>query len=79
MKRVVSIPDHLFRAAEELAAQWGISRSELYAKALSAFLEKHNDELMISRLNAIYGPEGENSHVDETLAMIQGHTLKTNN
>jgi metal-responsive CopG/Arc/MetJ family transcriptional regulator len=58
VKTAVSIPDRIFRAAEQLAARWGISRSELYAKALDALVEKHNDQVITSRLNEIYGSEG---------------------
>jgi hypothetical protein len=78
MKTAVSIPDRIFRAAEQLAARWGISRSELYAKAVDALVEKHNDEIVTSRLNEIYGPEGEDSSLDTALAALQGHTLKKN-
>jgi antitoxin MazE6 len=78
MKTAVSIPDRIFRAAEQLAARWGISRSELYAKALDALMEKHNDQVVTSRLNEIYGAEGEDSSLDPALATLQEHTLKRN-
>ena len=78
MKTAVSIPDRLFRAAEQLAARWGISRSQLYTKALDALMDKHNDEAVTSRLNEIYGPEGEDSSLDPALAALQQRTLKRN-
>jgi metal-responsive CopG/Arc/MetJ family transcriptional regulator len=78
MKTAVSIPDRIFRAAEQLAARWGISRSELYAKALDALVEKHSDEVITSRLNDIYGSEGEDSSLDPALAALQERTLKRN-
>ena len=78
MKTAVSIPDSIFRAAEQLAARWGISRSELYAKALDAMVEKHNDQVVTARLNEIYGPEGEDSSLDPVLAELQRRTLKRN-
>jgi hypothetical protein len=78
MKTAVSIPDRIFRAAEQLAARWGISRSELYAKALDALVEKHSDEVITSRLNDIYGSEGEDSPLDPALAALQERTLKRN-
>ena len=78
MKTAVSIPDRIFRAAEQLAVRWGISRSELYAKALDALVEKHNDEVVTSRLNEIYRPEREDSSLDPTLAALQQRTLKRN-
>ena len=78
MKTAVSIPDRLFRAAEQLATRWGISRSELYAKALDALVEKHNDDVVTSRLNEIYGADGEDSSLDPVLAELQKRTLKKN-
>ena len=41
MKTAVTIPDPVFDAAEKLAKQLGVSRSELYARALAEFNDKH--------------------------------------
>jgi len=38
MKTAVSVPDPLFQRAERTAKRLGISRSELYARALNDFL-----------------------------------------
>jgi hypothetical protein len=38
VKTAVSVPDSLFRRAEKTAKRLGISRSELYARALDEFL-----------------------------------------
>jgi len=38
MKTAISIPDDLFATAEQLAARFGVSRSELYVTALRANL-----------------------------------------
>jgi metal-responsive CopG/Arc/MetJ family transcriptional regulator len=78
VKTAVSIPDRIFRAAEQLAARWRISRSQLYAKALDALVEKHNDQVVTARLNEVYGPEGEDSSLDPVLAELQQRTLKRN-
>jgi hypothetical protein len=78
MKTAVSIPDRIFRAAEQLAARWGISRSELYAKAVDAMVKEHDDEIVTSRLNDVYGPEGEGSSLDPALARLQQRTLERN-
>jgi hypothetical protein len=78
MKTAVSIPDRIFRAAEQLAARWGISRSELYAKAVDALVKKHDDEIITSQLNDVYGPEGEESSLDPALAALQRRTLERN-
>ncbi|MDO9371841.1 MAG: hypothetical protein Q7U07_04535 [Gammaproteobacteria bacterium] len=75
MKTAISIPDRVFRSAEQLAARMGVSRSELYSKALAALVEKHRDDLITSRLNEIYGPGRENSSLDPEVALLQHRTL----
>lgn len=75
MKTAISIPDRVFRSAEQLAARLGVSRSELYSKALAALVEKHRDNLTTSRLNEIYGPDRESSSLDPELALLQHRTL----
>jgi len=78
MKTAISIPDRIFRSAEQLAARLGVSRSELYSKALAALVEKHQDHLITARLNEIYRPDGEGSALDPELASLQHRTLARN-
>lgn len=75
MKTAISIPDRVFRSAEELAARLGVSRSELYSKALAALVEKHRDDLITSRLNEVYGSGGEISKLDAETTSLQYRTL----
>lgn len=75
MKTAVSIPDRVFESAEKLAARLGISRSQLYAKALAILVEKHREDLITSRLNEIYGPDREDSSLDRNSALLQGRSL----
>ena len=75
MKTAISIPDRVFRSAEQLAARLGVSRSELYSKALAALVDEHQDDLITSRLNEIYGPGRAGSSLDAELALLQHRTL----
>lgn len=75
MKTAISIPEPVFRSAEKLAARLGVSRSELYAKAVAALVEKHREDLVTAQLNEVYGPEGEGSELDEQLAALQYRSL----
>jgi hypothetical protein len=75
MKTAISLPDRLFRSAEQLAARLGVSRSELYSKALDSFMEKHRDDLITARLNEVYGPGGSESSVDRTVTLLQHRSL----
>lgn len=42
MNTAVSIPDELFRRADELAARLGKSRSEVYREALADYLARRD-------------------------------------
>jgi len=75
MKTAISIPDRVFRSAEQLAARLGVSRSELYSKALAALVERHRDDLITSRLKEIYGPGAESSSLDVESASLQHRSL----
>ena len=57
MKTAISLPDPLYRSGDRLAKRLGLSRSELYARALAEFLAKHQDDQITQRLNAVYAVE----------------------
>jgi metal-responsive CopG/Arc/MetJ family transcriptional regulator len=57
MKTAISIPDPVFEAAETLAHRLGVSRSELYAKAVDAFVKHHGSQGVTARLNDVYASE----------------------
>lgn len=71
MKTAISIRDEVFEAAERTAKDLGISRSELYTKAVGEFLERHADERVTERLNAVYGENPSISALDERLETLQ--------
>lgn len=63
MKTAISIPDNLFEAADKVARRLGISRSELYQRALARFLEQQSGDVVRERLDSVYGKAG-NSDLD---------------
>jgi metal-responsive CopG/Arc/MetJ family transcriptional regulator len=73
MKTAVSIPDPIFHSAESLAKRLGMSRSELFSRALEAYLEAHKHDSVREALDAIYSQES--SSLDETLAHMQWASL----
>ena len=75
MKTAISVPDRVFRSAEQLASRLGVSRSELYSRALAALVDKHQDDLITSRLNEIYGPGRQDASLDAGLGLLQHRTL----
>jgi len=57
MKIAISVPDDVFEAGEHLAQQLGLSRSQLYADALSAYLSARGAAAVTAKLNSIYVKE----------------------
>ena len=75
MKTAISIQDEIFEAAERVAAEMGISRSELYSKAVELFVSRHAGERITERLDAVYGESGSSSALDGTLETLQSLSL----
>ena len=77
MKTSISIPDPLFEQAEELAGRLGISRSELYQRAIASFLSQNAQAGIAEKLNEVYGSE-ESATVDPVLVKLQFSSLADN-
>lgn len=75
MKTAISIPDQEFEAAEKLAIRLGMSRSELYRKAITEFVTKYSDEHVTAKLNEIYGPKGGTEAIDTELLCLQDKSI----
>lgn len=73
MKIAISLPDSVFAQAEALAQQLGLSRSELYTKALQAYLKRHNRTQILLKLNQVYAKES--SKLDPVMAKMQFMSL----
>lgn len=54
MKTAISLDDNLLQEADDVARQMGLSRSRLFAVALSEFLQRKKQDQMLSLLNEIY-------------------------
>ena len=69
MKTAISLPDRTFVRADAVARRLGISRSELYARALDAFLGPPTDDEVTAALDAVYGSA--ESELDPVLRRAQ--------
>jgi metal-responsive CopG/Arc/MetJ family transcriptional regulator len=69
VKIAVSIPDSLFQAAEGAARRLGLSRSQLYARALERLLADEPGDSITARLDQLYATE--DSAVDPAVADAQ--------
>ena len=76
MKTAISIPDPIFEAAESLAKQLGLSRSELYTRAVMTFIETHRDEDVTKALDQVYAQE--TTSLDPVLEQLQLISLSWN-
>ncbi len=73
MKTAISIPDKLFRAAEQFAENHGFSRSRLYAEAVALYLELHPSTHITEKLDELYSSSP--SKLDETISKMQFSSL----
>lgn len=69
MKTAVSLPDDTFRRADLAAHRLGLSRSELYVRALEAYLGPPSDDELTARFDAVYADSA--SPLDPALAAAQ--------
>ena len=67
------MPDSVFHAAESLAKRLGVSRSELFRKAVEAYIETHKHDRVREALDDVYAEES--SSLDEALAQMQRTSL----
>lgn len=74
MKTAISIPDDIFDAAEAVAQRLGMSRSELYATAVQAFVASQKQRGVKEALDAVYTTE--DARLDPVVARLQAHSLQ---
>ncbi|MEQ8331408.1 MAG: ribbon-helix-helix domain-containing protein [Longimicrobiales bacterium] len=75
MKTAISLPDELFESADALAEELGVSRSELYARAVEEYLAKHRSADITARLNEVYADEP--GGLDPSLRRAQGRSVRS--
>jgi len=79
MKTAISIPDDIFEQADRLAKARGWSRSELYANAVSAFVNSERFSGVRKKLDSVYGGGTEDSTVEPLLANAQARSIAKEN
>jgi hypothetical protein len=55
MKTAISVPDDVFEQAERAAKRLGLSRSELFTRAVRAFLDSRLEQNIKSSYDAAFG------------------------
>lgn len=59
MKTAISVPDEIFEKGEATAKRLKISRSELYSRALQAFIDSHSPDRVTSAWDAVISEIGQ--------------------
>jgi hypothetical protein len=75
VKTAISIPDAIFEEAERLAKIRGWSRSELYANAVSAYVNSGRFLGVWEKLDAVYRQNLDDSAIDPDLVKAQARSL----
>ncbi len=77
MKTAISIPDPIREAAEQLAHQLGVTRSDLYASAVSSFVKPHPEDQITAQLDNLYASE--ESFLDAVSTQLQALSVLQEN
>ncbi len=73
MKTAISIPDEVYRVAEDFARSRKLSRSKLFARAVAEYVSRHRQENVTEQLNKVY--EKESSAPDPVMQKIAAKSL----
>jgi metal-responsive CopG/Arc/MetJ family transcriptional regulator len=73
MKVAISLPDQVFDAAERVARDMKVSRSQLYAEALAAFVAERSAASVTEQLNAVY--DCADAKLDPVMAEVQARSI----
>ena len=79
MKTVISIRDEDFLAAERAVADMGISRSELFTRAVEDFVSRRSGKRVTEKLDAVYGDSETTSELDANLENLPFLSLPVDN
>ncbi len=72
VKTAISLRKQLFERADALAREMKIPRSRLFAQALEEFLERHDSQELLKRINAAC-QEGLDPSEERLLNAMRGH------
>ncbi len=74
MKTAISIPDDIFRRAEELALRRKMSRSALITTAVTEYLDRHHSQDVTAKLDELYANQP--SELDAGTRALQRASVK---
>lgn len=74
MKVAISVPDPIFNAADRLAKQRQMARSQLFTEALEEYVSRHSTEAITAKLNDVYAAN--DAGVEKSISRAQFATVK---
>lgn len=77
VKTAISLDESLFREAEEWAGKLGVSRSQLFARAVEEYVRRRENEELFRRLNEAHagGLDEEEKEYLERMRVYQGRLI----
>ena len=78
VKTAISLEESLFREAESLAENMQVSRSKLFATAVSEFISKYKNQQLLAEINAAYAdaPDEQEKNNLESMRVKQRQLLQ---
>ncbi len=78
VKTAISLPEPLFERADALARLQKISRSQLFARAVEEFLQRHESQALLDTLNLAYSdsPSPEEKKLLRSMGQKQRELVK---
>ena len=78
IKTAISIEESLFREAETWAGKLGVSRSQLFARAVEEYIRQRENEELLERLNAAHadGLDEDEKEFLEQMRVYHGRLMK---
>ena len=73
VKTAISLQEYLFEQAEAIAAEMKISRSRLIAIALDEFIRRHQNRILLEKINAAYGDISDTETLASRSTILENH------
>ena len=73
VKTAISLDDKLLERVDALARETGLSRSRLFALAMSGYLEQYENQRILESLTEVYGDPAAQSRSAENKAFAAAH------
>lgn len=75
MKTAISLPDPMFENVDRLARQLGVSRSELFRRAMERYLRSYEADETTAALDRVYGDPEVDGRMDPSLEHLQAASI----